>query len=315
VNAITKAAVGPKCWILGIAAVAGIAVVALAPPAEFAAFRESVIGMGEDAPVVVTPAQRTIAAIGVVFAALLPLWTPASSMSPGSRNPIRWLLRIAAFAFGAGVACNLSPSLRDRVLFETDAIVATPYLVALGAFVVLALAGLAPALAREVAGSPRAWLVPGLGAGAAYGCVSAMWHCCPPLWFAGGGGAIVLAGGLVVASIALAGFVGWVGSGPPAPWGLAIAGAMLAGFYPWHTPLWAVQCVAAGAFFAWLARRTGRLLAPGVALATAFLVHMSLPFAGWAGPAIAATLLVALALAQRSKQPMSVTPIGRGLPS
>ncbi|MBI3843420.1 MAG: hypothetical protein HY292_02155 [Planctomycetes bacterium] len=285
----------PKAFAMCAAVVAGIAVVALAPPSTFAAFRESVIGMGGDAAVTITAAQRFIAACGVLLAAIAMsrlLRARAVTLALPRR---RWLI-IAAIPFAVAATINYVPSLRETLLDSSIG----AYEVASIAFGLVALLALGPILVREITRQPLAPLVDGIAAGAAYGCVSALWHCCPPLWFDGPLVAVALVGGLVIGSIVLAGFVSAAGSSIAMPWGLALAGVMLAGFYPWHTPLWSVQCVAAGAFFAWLARRTGRLLAPGLALATAFLVHMSLPFIGWAGPVVSIALLVACCLMRKN---------------
>lgn len=297
-------------WILAAAGVGAVAAT-LAPESLVGHLRESVIGF-DDAIVTVTVAQRAIAVLGVAFGALA---LRRLALSPAKPHEVPAAGRLASVAvpLAAAAICNVAPPIREHTWLEVGDVLVGPYLAGLAIFALVAFAVLGGPLARDATRRPHAALE-GIAAGAAYGCVSALWHCCPPLWAFGAGGAAGVSLVLVVGSILLAGFTSAVGLAIGGPFGLAASGAMLAAVYPWHTAAWAAQCFVAGAFFAWLARRTGSLIAPGLALATAFLVHMTLPFVGWAGPAIALALLAAVA-AQRSKQPRSVTPIGRGLPS
>src|SRR5262249_15009058 len=124
------------------------------------------------------------------------------------------------------------------------------------------------------------------------GCLSALWHCCPPLWelstFSGFfGGAIWL----LALSLGL-GAVGRIACRRSVPMGEVLGAILFACFYPWHTPAWFVQCLIAGAFSTWMVRLTESGWAPTLFLATAYITHMSLPFLAWGGAAIAVCLLV-----------------------
>lgn len=286
---------------LGIAVgISGGAVAAFGPTSWFRWFIEHVVG-GESGPALgVTLEQRIIATCGAGLAALGML-----GMARRRAGVLVWpdtrLLAVVAVPFTALIVINIWWAGARHGLWRWPAPVVTasyrPLTYALGA---LTLLSMFRPVVRARMYRPTA-LLPGIVLGAAYGFFSALWHCCPALWDTGPQGgvgqAVSAAGFLIMFSLAGLGLLTAVATRWAAPWGELAGGLLLAAFYPWHTPAWALQCVAGGALCTQLARRTASYLTPGLFLSTAYLTHMTVPFLDWAGATIAAIALATLGFA------------------
>ncbi len=284
-------------WIAGIAiAVIGVAVATLGPVTWFDQVLAQFIGGGGHAHT--TVAQRVSAAAGAPVAAIsLVRWGDGAPRTLTA--PPRWRIAIAAAPFLLLLAVNVSFAgamfrwWRWPRAISEDVLTIGAALMIAGSLVVI--------VARESRPGPASWhaLLFATGCGVGYGCFSGLWHCCPPLWrvpdWSGG-----LAWGIWLLALTLSlGAVGRVAASWSTPFG-ELAGALLFGcFYPWHTPAWFAQCLIAGAFATWMVRVTASAWAPALFLGTAYVTHMTLPFIGWAGTAIAIALLALHVLAVR----------------
>ena len=258
-------------------ALAGVAVALLAPASVFSYFRSHVVGLrGPDAAeLVVAPVHRAYAVAGSVLAAAVLAALarrPQVSVAPPARAPFV----VAAVALLVLVFFNLryaGVQLGLFGLFIRDLYLAYwPSVVVFTGAAWIAL-GTAPWRALDAPGALSA-----LALGAAYGAFSSLWHCCPPAWESDVAWPLSLSG-VVVWAVAFAAFVAATAARAASPRG-ELAGALLFAFgYPWHTPLWFVQGLLGGAFSVWLARRSGSSAAPGVFLATSYVVHTTLPYA------------------------------------
>ncbi|MDQ3033310.1 MAG: hypothetical protein M3Y87_12900 [Myxococcota bacterium] len=212
-------------------------------------------------------------------------------------RPARGRLAIAALAFSLLIALNI-------VFVGAWFGAWSPPPIDTGVWIVLAVillvGGLAiasdPRARHGPTGGVRALIIPA-GGGAAYGCFSALWHCCPPVWGQSALGAIDLNLWFLALAVA-AGAIGWLGAGFAFGRG-EIGGAVLfALVYPWHTPLFFVQCLLAGLVATQIARIFQTPLAPAAFLGAAYLTHTTLPFFGWWGAALAAIALAIVSFAQ-----------------
>jgi hypothetical protein len=273
-------------WAAGLTiAVVGVAVAAFAPGTWFDLVLARLIGSGGVAET--TGAQRVVAASGAAVAGLsIVRWGDPSSEVLALRGRAR--LAIATVPFALLVFENGARAGVSFGLWSTAPRVPSAYTTGLAGLLIAA-ACLVLLGARAARPRPDRRLLLATGAGAGYGCFSALWHCCPPLWSAEVGS---LDSAAWLAALALGiGAIGRVGASLPTLRG-ELAGAVLcAVFYPWHTPAWFGQCLVAGALATWLVRRTSSGWAPAAAGATAYVTHMTLPFVGWTGAAVALTML------------------------
>lgn len=277
----------------GIAiAVVGVAVAALAPATWFDWVLAHLIGSG--GPAETTGAQRVVAAAGAAIGGLtIARWSDLSSEVVALRGRAR--LAIAAVPWALLVAENAARAGVSFGFWSTAPRIPSPYATVLAALLIAA-ASLVLVEARAASPRPDRRFLLAAGAGAAYGCFSALWHCCPPLWSQAAGS---LGSAAWLAALAMGiGAIGRVGASCPAPRGELMGAVLFALFYPWHTPAWFAQCLIAGALATWMVRRTGSGWAPALAGATAYATHMTLPFIGWAGAAVALVLLLRTALSE-----------------
>jgi hypothetical protein len=283
-----------RWWLLlaGLVLVGGSLVVWLAPGVWFDLVLQRFIG-APGAHAHTTMAQRLIALVGVALASLvIAVWAGVSR----ARLPrvAAWRLVVLAVPVGPLLVSNLT------WVALALGLVAAPWRPegALQVFLIVAqpLGWLAVLVERPVAAS---WsrLALASGAGLAYGCVSALWHCCPPLWDSPWHWWPWLLG----LSLALGG-AGRLASSLRAPVGELVGGLAFACFYPFHTWPWFVQCALAGALATQLVRLTGSGFAPALFLASAFVSHMSLPFLGIWGVLLAAMLLAGHAWLARAEK-------------
>jgi hypothetical protein len=256
----------------------GTAVAMLAPSSAFVWFRAEVIGGPDPAtePFAISAMQRVLAAIGATLAGI--------ALARLVRRPALRVASPSAIPFGlAGVALVVLVALNVRWMGVALGIwswsISNLHLVYYGAMAVFTLATYAALGLGAWRALDRGALAVCVALGAAYGCFSALWHCCGPIWITEQPPWPIALVVLVVAAVALPSFVAALACRWRAPWG-ELAGALVFALdYPWHTPLWFAQCLLGGAFFVACARRAGTPLAGGIFLATAFVVHTTLPFA------------------------------------
>jgi hypothetical protein len=135
------------------------------------------------------------------------------------------------------------------------------------------------------------------GTGIGYGCFSALWHCCPPLWTMGAASNVIFSLVWLAALPLGLGGIGRVCAARSAPAGELMGAMAFALVYPWHSPAFFLQCLLGGALATWLVRKSGSGWAPILFLVFAYVCHMSLPFLGWVGAAIALALVATHAAA------------------
>lgn len=250
----------------------------VAPESWFAWFRAEVVGTPHPftEPFVLSMGQRLTA---VVSAALggFSLWRMLvrDPAPPPEALGRRWT-QVASVTFAGTVLFNVRyAGVQLGVWRFWLPFLGHLYLPITAAFTTSALLALGPGPWRSL--QPRAgWVSVGLGM--AYGGFSGLWHCCAPLWESQGVFWPLAALIVPVWAVALAGFVTGVSLRLRSPAGEALAALLFAAGYPWHTLLWFAQGLVAGAFFVLLARRVGSALAPGLFIASAYLVHTTIPF-------------------------------------
>jgi hypothetical protein len=138
--------------------------------------------------------------------------------------------------------------------------------------------------------APTTGLLLATAAGSAYGCFTALWHCCSPLWELDPLQYPMQMAGFLMLALS-PGAVGRFAASIPFPQGELVAALLFGLFYPWHTVSFFIQCMLGGVLFTWMVRQTRNGWAPSLFLATAYVTHMTLPFIGWVGVMLALALL------------------------
>ncbi len=280
--------------VLGACAFAAFAV--FAPVSAFDEILHVLIGSGGATHT--TAGQRAIAFVGVLLGALGLSVAAARMRATVLSSPHRIWALLAPFAIlVAGNALTFGwrhGALRSvRVPWSVWAVVA------------LVTCGACLAVLTERRRSVRASLPLGVGPalGVAYGCFSALWHCCAPLWSEVGTPAHAV-GVLWFATLALVlGAAGRVGAALRVGVGEVVGALAFAVVYPWHTAGWFLQCLVGGAFAVGAVRVTGSGWAPVLFLGSAYLTHTTLPFLGVWGVGLACVLAVLLLRAIRLRSP------------
>ncbi len=261
-------------------AAGGVTVALFAPVETFELVLVHLIGNSASANT--TLAQRIIGASGALLCAFALL--RLTSLEQGTNEVSKLKLVLVALPFCAMIARNvfflMGTSIESERYFPITIVLCASAVLFLGA----------PRRSESNA------ILTALIAGAAYGCVSSLWHCCPPFWkHVVDASNVLWLGGLCLGLSA----TGRFGASLRQPYGELASGLLFAMFYPWHSPLWFLQCVAGGAFATWLNRSFQSAWTPAVFLGTSYLTHMSLPFLGWSGAAIAVSLAALAAASTR----------------
>ncbi len=266
--------------------------------------RLQVVGYDLLAVAEVTVPQRVTAAIGGLLATLVLarlLWIPAASPLPAVRGSTLLVLSLVCLSL-AGLSLYAKFSLTAYMFLAKFWDLPRPPLIPglprqVIMFLFLSVVGAIGLLGLSVTflhlRKSRFPILPdgrgvasAVGAGAAYGCFSALWHCCDPIWDAPiHMASTILAMGCLLPTITALG-MRWK---PPV--GETMGGILLGLIYPWHSLLWFTQMLFAGAFFIWISRRTGSVFATAIAVSVALIMHTTLPFLGWTGAAIAGVFL------------------------